>query len=253
MSNYHQLLNQLSDLNLTCIKEILPAHLDEVAKNEQSLVDSLFELTHQEISYRRKETQRKILKRAMFPYHKRLHDFNFDFQPKIKKSEIQDLVTLRFLDTYDNLLFIGNSGVGKTHLAVSIGLECIDRGQSCLFITSTELVNRLIRAHKRGSSDTMLKKYASYSVLIIDEVGYLPFSKEGSNLLFQLINMRYERKSTIITTNIPLSQWSEIFGNKKLTNALLDRLVHHSKIIQITGPSYRMKSYSETKGKETKR
>ena len=168
MSNYHQLLNQLSDLNLTCIKEILPAHLDEVAKNEQSLVDSLFELTHQEISYRRKETQRKILKRAMFPYHKRLHDFNFDFQPKIKKSEIQDLVTLRFLDTYDNLLFIGNSGVGKTHLAVSIGLECIDRGQSCLFITSTELVNRLIRAHKRGTSDTMLKKYASYSVLIID-------------------------------------------------------------------------------------
>lgn len=113
--------------------------------------------------------------------------------------------------------------------------------------------NRLIRAHKRGTSDTMLKKYASYSVLIIDEVGYLPFSKEGSNLLFQLINMRYERKSTIITTNIPLSQWSEIFGNKKLTNALLDRLVHHSKIIQITGPSYRMKSYSETKGKETKR
>ncbi|EAD5141702.1 ATP-binding protein, partial [Listeria monocytogenes] len=142
---------------------------------------------------------------------------------------------------------IGNSGVGKTHLAVSIGLECIDRGLSCLFITSTELVNRLIRAHKRGTSETMLKKYSGYSVLIIDEVGYLPFSKEGSNLLFQLINMRYERKSTIVTTNIPLSQWSEIFGNKKLTNALLDRLVHHSKLIQITGPSYRMKSYSENK------
>jgi len=98
----------------------------------------------------------------------------------------------------------------------------------------------------------MLKKYAGYAVLIIDEVGYLPFSKEGSNLLFQLINMRYERKSTIITTNIPLSQWSEIFGNKKLTNALLDRLVHHSKIIQITGPSYRMKRYSEDKAKENK-
>ena len=222
MSNYHQLLNQLTDLNLTCVKENLPAHLDEVAKS------------------------------AMFTYHKRLYDFNFDFQPKIKKSEIQDLVTLRFLDTYDNILFIGNSGVGKTHLAVSIGLECIDRGLSCLFITSTELVNRLIRAHKRGTSDTMLKKYAGYAVLIIDEVGYLPFSKEGSNLLFQLINMRYERKSTIITTNIPLSQWSEIFGNKKLTNALLDRLVHHSKIIQITGPSYRMKSYSEDKAKENK-
>lgn len=124
----------------------------------------------------------------MFPYHKRLHDFNFDFQPRIKKNEIQDVRTLRFLDTYDNIPFIGNSGVGKPHLAVSIGLECIDSGLSCLFITSTELVNRLIRAHKRGTSETMLKKYSGYSGLIIDEVGYLPFSKEGANLLFQLIN-----------------------------------------------------------------
>ena len=230
----------------------MPPHLDEVAQNDKSFVDSLFELTYQEISFRKNETQRKKLKPAMFPYHKRIHDFNFDFQPKIKKSEIQDLVTLRFLDTCDNVLFIGNSGVGKTHLAVSIRLECVDRGLSCLFITSTELVNRLIRAHKRGTSDTMLKKYAGYSVLIIDEISYLPFSKEGSNLLFQLVNMHYERKSTIITTNIPLSQWSEIFGNKKLTNALLDRLVHHSKIIQITGPSYRMKSYSESKVKVVK-
>lgn len=204
MSHYHQLLNQLNELNLSCMKENLPAHLDEVAKSDKSLVDSLFELTQQEISYRKKESQKKVLKRAMFPYHKRLHDFNFDFQPRIKKKEMQDLLTLRFLDTYDNILFIGNSGVGKTHLAVSIGLECIDRGLSCLFITSTELVNRLIRAHKRGTSETMLKKYSGYSVLIIDEVGYLPFSKEGSNLLFQLINMRYERKSTIVTTNIPV-------------------------------------------------
>ncbi|EQB1459859.1 ATP-binding protein, partial [Listeria monocytogenes] len=120
------------------MKENLPAHLDEVAKSDKSLVDSLFELTQQEISYRKKESQKKVLKRAMFPYHKRLHDFNFDFQPRIKKKEMQDLLTLRFLDTYDNILFIGNSGVGKTHLAVSIGLECIDRGLSCLFITSTE-------------------------------------------------------------------------------------------------------------------
>ncbi|HAA6797249.1 TPA_asm: transposase, partial [Listeria monocytogenes] len=172
MSHYHQLLNQLNELNLSCMKENLPAHLDEVAKSDKSLVDSLFELTQQEISYRKKESQKKVLKRAMFPYHKRLHDFNFDFQPRIKKKEMQDLLTLRFLDTYDNILFIGNSGVGKTHLAVSIGLECIDRGLSCLFITSTELVNRLIRAHKRGTSETMLKKYSGYSVLIIDEVGY---------------------------------------------------------------------------------
>lgn len=178
MSNYHQLLNQLTDLDLTCIKENLPAHLDEVAKNDKSLVASLFELTHQELTYRKNEAQRKILKRAMFPYHKRLHDFNFDFQPRIKKNEIQDLMTLRFLDTHDNILFIGNSGVGKTHLAVSIGLECIDRGLSCLFITSTELVNRLIRAHKRGTSETMLKNTQATLYLLLMRSGIYPFQKK---------------------------------------------------------------------------
>jgi DNA replication protein DnaC len=247
MSNYHQLLNQLEELNLKSIKENLPNYLDEIAQSDQSFVESLFELTTQELFARKVRQKQQTLQRAMFPYHKKVSDFDFDFQPKIKKKEILDLMTLRFLDTHENLLFIGNSGVGKTHLAVSVGMACVERGISCLFITSTELVNRLSRAHKRGTSATALKKYAGYSVLIIDEIGYLPFSREGSNLLFQLINLRYEKKSTIVTTNIPLSQWAEIFGNKKLTNALLDRLIHHSKIIQITGPSYRMKSYSEQK------
>lgn len=193
MSHYHQLLNQCESLELTRIRELLPMSLDEATQNEKTHVDWLCELTAQELTYREKERQRKTLVRAMFPYHKRLSDFDFSFQPSLKKAEIQDLHTLRFLDTHDNLLFIGNSGVWKSHLAISIGMECIDKGYSCLFITSTELVNRLSRAHKRGTSDTLLKKYAGLSVLIIDEVGYLPFSREGSNLLFQLINLRYEK------------------------------------------------------------
>lgn len=117
---------------------------------------------------------------------------------------------------------------------------------------STELVNRLLRVNQKGTLERVLKQYANYDVLAIDEVGYLPFSRDGASLLFQLINMRYEKKSTLITTNIPLSQWSEFLQDKKLTNALLERLVHHSKAISITGKSYRMKDYSEKKTKTQK-
>lgn len=117
---------------------------------------------------------------------------------------------------------------------------------------STELVDRLLRANQKGTLVRVLKQYANYDVLVIDEVGYLPFSRDGASLLFQLINMRYEKKSTLIATNIPLSQWSEFLQDKKLTNALLDRLVHHSKVISITGKSYRMKDYSEKKTKTPK-
>ncbi|EQC54235.1 hypothetical protein LLT5_14760, partial [Lactococcus cremoris subsp. cremoris TIFN5] len=109
-----------------------------------------------------------------------------------------------------------------------------------------------IKSHTKGTLERVLKQYANYDVLVIDEVGYLPFSRDGASLLFQLINMRYEKKSTLITTNIPLSQWSEFLQDKKLTNALLDRLVHHSKVISITGKSYRMKDYSEKKTKTPK-
>ena len=163
-----------------------------------------------------------------------------------------NLHTLRFLDKHENLLFIGNSGVGKTHLAISITLEALEKGYSSYFCMSTELVDRLLRANQKGTLERVLKQYANYDVLVIDEVGYLPFSRDGASLLFQLINMRYEKKSTLITTNIPLSQWSEFLQDKKLTNALLDRLVHHSKVISITGKSYRMKDYSEKKTKTPK-
>lgn len=155
------------------------------------------------------------------------------------------------MDTADSILFIGNSGVGKSHLAISIALEAIQKEYSCHFVLSNELISKLERAHKRGTLESMLKKYSNYDLLIIDEIGYLPFNKDGANLFFQLINRRYEKKSTIITTNSPLSQWAEIFQNKKLTNAIIDRLIHHSKIIQINGPSYRMKDYKENKAKDS--
>lgn len=247
MSNYHQLLNHLEDLELKHTRNLLPEYLDTVVHENISFIDAFAHLMNEELQERKKAQESMRLKRANLPFQKEVNDFDFSFQPKVKRSEIMDLCTLRFLDTHDNLLFIGNSGVGKTHLAISITLEAIRKGYSCYFALSNELVERLTRAHKRGTLESTLKKYAGYDLLIIDEIGYLPFSQNGANLLFQLINRRYEKKSTIITTNSPLSQWSEVFQDKKLTNALIDRLVHHARIIQINGKSYRIKDYKENK------
>lgn len=247
MSNYHKVLNNLETLELLHIKELFPTHLERAIHEELSLTDSLFDLTEKELDFRRKRALEIRLKRANFPYLKGIKDFDFDFQPKLKKAEVMDCITLRFMDTSSNLLFIGNSGVGKTHLATSIGIEAVNRNLSVCFILSNELIERLERSHKKGVLEAALKRYSKFDVLIIDEIGYLPMSLNGANLFFQLINKRYEKKSTILTSNIPLSQWTEVFQDKKLTNAIIDRLIHHSKIISINGKSYRMKDYLETK------
>lgn len=247
MSNYCQLLNKLEDLNLKHTREILPEYLDTIVQENISFVEALNHLMTEEINARNERQKENRLRKANLPLKKTINDFDFGFQPKINRTEILDLCTLRFMDTNNNILFIGNSGVGKTHLAIAITLEAITKGYSCHFALSNELVNRLNRANQRGNLDRLLKKYASYDLLIIDEIGYLPFTPDGAKLFFQLINLRYEKKSTIITTNIPLSQWAETFQDKKLTNALIDRLVHHAKIIQITGKSYRIKDYKEKK------
>ncbi|MDR2879439.1 MAG: IS21-like element helper ATPase IstB [Fusobacteriales bacterium] len=248
MSNYHKLLNNLESLELYHLKELFPTHLERAIHQELSLTDSLLDLTDKELEYRKKIILDKRLKRANFPFMKGIKDFDFDFQPKLKKTEVMDLITLRFMDTKNNLLFIGNSGVGKTHPATAIGMEAVGRGFSVLFSLSNELIEKLDSSHKKGTLEATLNRYSKYDLLIIDEIGYLPMSSNGANLFFQLINKRYERRSTILTSNIPLSQWTDIFQEKKLTNAIIDRLIHHSKIISINGKSYRMKNYMETKG-----
>lgn len=247
MSNYHKLLNNLEALELFHFKELFPAHLERAIQEEVSLTDSLLDLTDKEVDFRRKTMLQNRLKRANFPYLKGIHDFDFDFQPKLKKAEVMDLITLRFMDDSSNLLFIGNSGVGKTHLATAIGIEAVNRSLTVCFILSNELIEKLDRSHKRGVLESTLNRYSKFDLLIVDEIGYLPMSSNGANLFFQLINKRYEQKSTILTSNIPLSGWADVFQDKKLTNAIIDRLIHHSKIISINGKSYRMKDYMETK------
>ena len=149
------------------------------------------------------------------------------------------------MDKAENILFYGSSGVGKTHLAIALGVAAARKRNLTYFITCHDLIQQLNKAHSENRLETKLKHFAKHKLLIIDEIGYLPVDKQGANLFFQLIAKRYEKNSTIITTNQPFSKWADVFSDAVLASAILDRLLHHSHILKITGPSYRLKDVYE--------
>lgn len=241
MSIYIQLTNNLERLKLNQIKEYLPIHLEALKTEDKSLSESLLELTDKEIAFREKRAAQINITTSHFPYLKTISDFDFGYQPSVKKAEIQDLLTLRFLEEKYNILFIGSSGVGKTHLATAIGIEASSKRVSTYFIHFNDLINKIKKAASENRDENIVKHYSKYKLLIIDEIGYLPIEKQYADIFFQLIAKRYEKKSTIITTNQPFSKWGEVFGDNIIATAIIDRLVHHSSIIKITGKSYRIK------------
>lgn len=241
MSTYIQLLNNLDQLKLTKIREILPNYMDSAVKNEKSSIEIIKELTDQEIAFREERARQINLTISHFPFHKTIDDFDFTYQPSINKSQILDLLTLRFIEENENILFIGSSGVGKTHLATSIGIEASSKRYSTYFIHFNSLMEKFKKAASEGRIESVVKHYSKYRILIIDEIGYLPIDRDVANGFFQLVAARYEKKPIILTTNQPLSKWGDVFGDYTLANAIIDRLVHHSHIIKITGQSYRIK------------
>lgn len=242
MNNYVKLLNNLEELSLNNIKVNLDKYIEMINSQEKSIVDALYELSNFEISAKQDRAKIACVKVANFPFLKTLDDFDFSFQPGINKQEILDLTTLRFIESNENILFVGTSGVGKTHLATSIGIECAKHRYSTYFISFQELISQLKKALAENRLDARLKHYSKYKILIIDEIGYLPIDIDAANLFFQLISKRYEKHCTIITTNSNFSKWSDIFGSPTIANAILDRLLHHSHVVTIKGPSYRLKS-----------
>ena len=240
-NQYFKLINNLDTLGLIEIKNSIDNVIERVNNEELNFTDALYELTERELSFQKERAKVALIKVANFPFQKTFSDYDFSFQPSINKNEIIDCKYLKFVENKENILFLGPPGVGKTHLATAIGMETALNRISTYFISCHDLILQLKRAHLENRLEQRLKHFTSYTVLIIDEVGYLPLDIEASNLLFQLITKRYEKKSTILTTNKNFSEWGEVFGDSVLANAILDRLLHHSKVFTIKGRSYRTK------------
>ena len=240
-NNYNKLMNNLESLNLNMFKANLSTYLEYMENGSKTVIDILYELSEMEMNLRTERAMNACVKVANFPFIKTFEDFDFSFQPSINKEQIINYKYLKFIDDKENIVFIGSPGVGKTHLATAIGVEVAKLRTSTYFISCGDLILQLKRAHIENRLEQRLKFFAKYKLLIIDEVGFLPLDTESSNLLFQLIAKRYEKNSTIVTTNKPLSRWGEIFGDPVIANAILDRLLHHSHVINIVGRSYRTK------------
>lgn len=241
MSIYTDVIDNLEVLKLDKIKNMLPEYLDEMKNKNISFTEMLYDLTKEEIKYQTERAAKVNITVSAFPFEKTINDFDFSYQPSIDRNEILDLETLRFMENNENIIFMGTSGVGKTHLAVGIGMAAARKRISTYYITFNDLINQLIKANSENRADIKIKYFCKYKLLIIDEIGYLPITKEGAYLFFQLINKRYEKKSTILTTNQMFSKWPDVFGDSVVTNAIIDRLVHHAHIIKVKGQSYRIK------------
>lgn len=222
--------------------DVIDLTIDYVNKNNLSFVDGFLYFTEAQVEKKKANLISHSVNMAGFPKVKTLADFDFEYQPSINQQQIYDLNSLRFIEKQENIVFYGNSGVGKTHLATALGITAAQNRNSTYFIKCSELMETLHKAHLEGRFPERLKKFCGYKVLIIDELGYLPISREDSKLFFQLIDRRYERNSTIITTNINFSQWDEIFGDPLIADAIIDRLLHHATVITIKGKSYRLQN-----------
>lgn len=241
MNIYNNLINNLETLKLHRFRENLDLYLNMIADNKKSVVEALYEITKSELEFKNHQAISGCVKIANFPYLKEINEFDFSFQPSIDKRKIMDLMTLRFVEKAENIIFCGTPGVGKTNLAVSIGIEAAKHRYCVYYITFQDLISQLKKAASENRLETRIKWFCRYKLLIIDELGYQKMDVDSANLFFNLIAKRYEKQSTIITTNSPFSKWADIFGEPVLTNALLDRLLHHCSVINITGPSYRLK------------
>lgn len=240
-SEYAKLKSNLSKLGLTKIVEYLPSYMEDPSAASKPAAQVMRELTDVEIRFRDESAAEMNFKLSNFPYRKTLGDFDFDYQPSVDRAAIAELRTLRFLENGDNVLFIGSSGVGKTHLATGIGIEATSSHVSTYFIHFRDLVGRLKKAAAENREEYAVRNLNKYKLLIIDEIGYFPIDKTVAQLFFQLVAARYEKRSIVVTTNQPLSRWGEVFADPVLANAIIDRLVHHSTIVKITGRSYRIK------------
>ena len=203
--------------------------------------DYLLRLSELELIDRHHRMVDRRIKAARFPTTKSLDTFDFLAMPSLNKALVLQLARCEYIDRKDNVIAVGNSGTGKTHVALGLGLAACQRGMSVGFTTAAALVHELIEARDDKRLLNLQRKLARLKLLIIDELGFVPLSKTGAELLFEVFSQRYERGSVLVTTNLPFDEWTDVFGSERLTGALLDRLTHHVHILEMNGDSYRLK------------
>ena len=216
-----------------------------VADGEKCLVEAMLELTDAQIAGKRRADDGRRIRMANFPYIKTLADFDWSFQPSVPRGLVEQLATLQFVERGDNAVIVGSPGVGKTHISIAIGYEAVKARRQVYFADCSRLVEDLKHAAAKETLARRMRFYEHCSLLIIDELGYLGIGREGADLLFQLVNRRYVlKRSTIVTTNVPVGRWGDVFGSNVTASAIADRLCHHCALVKITGRSYRLKDVS---------
>ena len=200
----------------------------------------LLRLVELELSERERRTVERRIKEARFPAVKSLDSFDFQALPSLNKLLVLELARSEYVARRENIIAVGNSGTGKTHIALGLGLAACQKGLSVGFVTAAALVHELIEARDEKRLLRLQRQLAGHKLLIIDELGYVPLSQAGAELLFEVFSHRYERGATIVTSNLPFDEWTSVFGSERLTGALLDRLTHHVHILEMNGESYRL-------------
>ena len=245
----HRLLlkHHLEKLRLPTMRRDWETVAATCAKERRSHGEHLWQLCERELIEREQRAATRRIKNAKFPVSKTLDDFDFNAQPTINEELIRQLATGHYLKERENVLLLGNSGTGKSHLATALGFAACTQGKRVRFWTVCALVTHLLELREQRELKQFQTQMDKHDLIILDELGYVPFSKEGAELLFETVSRAYERTSLIVTTNLPFEQWTEVMGSERLTGAMLDRITHRVHIIEANGESYRLRDAQKRK------